>query len=399
MQTPPSFHLWFPSLFDLKGGIETYSGFLLQALKDLYPGLRPDIFLMHDRGWKQPPTALSRFHFTGSYPARLRAPSFAAQAFAASIQHRPDLIISTHLHFTVAAYWFKQVLGIPYWVVAHGFESWDVQRPALRRAIAHADRILAVSRYTRDRLVQEHNLDPVKVSLLPNTFDVQRFQPASKPAHLLQKHDLMPDQPVILTVNRLAGGESYHPYDRVLEALPQIRQALPNVHYMIVGQGNDRPRLEALIAARQLQDCVTLAGFVPDDELVDYYNLCDVFAMPSKLEGFGIVFLEAMASGKPVLGSCRDGATEPIGQGRFGALVDPDDTDAISTTLIHILQGTYPNPLMYQPEQLRQVAIDQFGYEPFKHTLGHLLSTHFHQAPILPPLSRQRSLQQSASTI
>lgn len=374
MQTA-SLHLWMPGLFDFKGGIQTYSGFLLQAIKQLAPELQTEIFLMHDRGWEGSRVSHAQYHFTGHVPARLRASAFAAKVLAAGLSQRPSLVVSTHLHFTIAAYWLKQIAGIPYWAVAHGLEAWDVQRPELRRALAGADRILAVSSYTRDRLLQEQPLDPARVSILPNTFDARRFQIAAKPAHLLQRYQLTPEQPVILTVNRLAAGETYHPYDRVLAALPQIRQAIPRVHYLIVGKGDDRPRLEQLIAANQLQDCVTLAGFVPDKELADYYNLCDVFAMPSKLEGFGIVFLEAMAAGKPVLGSNQDGSVDPLGQGRFGALVNPDDTDQIAQTLIQILQGRYPNALMYQPEQLRQAAIDQFGNEPFRKTLGQLLSS------------------------
>lgn len=396
MQSPPVLHLWMPGLFDFKGGIQTYSGFLLQAIRQLYPDLQADIFLMHDRGWNQPQTVRSQFHFIGRLPSRFRAPAFAAKALAAGIKQRPDLVISTHLNFTIAAYWLKRLTGIPYWAVAHGFEAWDVQRPELRRAIAHADRILAVSSYTRDRLLQQQFLDPDRVSLLPNTFDAQRFQVAEKPVHLLERYQLTPDQPVILTVNRLTSGESYHPYDRVLEALPQIRQKIPQVRYLIVGQGDDRPRLERLIAESDLQDCVTLTGFVPDDELAAYYHLCDVFAMPSKLEGFGIVFLEALASGKPVLGSNQDGSIDALDNGRLGALVDPDNTDEIADTLVQILQQRHPNPLMYQPEKLRQAAIVTFGHESFTKALGQLLQTHFYLA--FPYLSDELNLKPSLHT-
>ena len=374
----PSLHLWTPGLFDFKGGIQTYSGFLLQALEQLDPAIQTDAFFMHDRSQQQSDYR-SRCHFMGNVSPRLRAPVFAANVLATGMRQHPDLVISTHLNFTVAAYWLKRLAGIPYWAVAHGFEAWDVERPALRRAIAHADRILTVSNYTRDRLLHEQHLNPDRVSLLPNTFDAQRFQVATKPVHLLKRYHLAPDQPIILTVNRLASGEAYHPYDRVLAALPQIHQVIPDIHYLIVGKGDDRPRLEQLIADQQLQHCVTLAGFVPDDELADYYNLCDVFAMPSKLEGFGIVFLEAMASGKPVLGSSRDGSVDALVLGRLGALVDPDDTTAIAHTLVQILQGSYPNSLMYRPEALRQATIETFGNEAFRKTLGQLLNAHFHE--------------------
>jgi phosphatidyl-myo-inositol dimannoside synthase len=95
--------------------------------------------------------------------------------------------------------------------------------------------------------------------------------------------------------------------------------------------------------------------------------------MPSKGEGFGIVYLEALACGKPVLGGNQDGAIDALYQGELGALVDPDDVDAIAQTLVQILQGTYPNSLIYQPELLRQKVIDYFSFDSFKKTLGDLI--------------------------
>jgi phosphatidyl-myo-inositol dimannoside synthase len=96
--------------------------------------------------------------------------------------------------------------------------------------------------------------------------------------------------------------------------------------------------------------------------------------MPSKGEGFGIVYLEALVCGKPTLGGDRDGAIDALCDGELGALVNPDDVDAISQTLIQILQGTYPNPLMYQPELLREKVIDIYGFDRFQQKLGDLLT-------------------------
>ncbi|MDB9457867.1 glycosyltransferase, partial [Dolichospermum circinale CS-545/17] len=206
--------------------------------------------------------------------------------------------------------------------------------------------------------------------ILPCQFEPSRFQLAPKPAYLLEKYGLRREQPIVLTVARLAEVERYKGYDQVLQALPQIRQQIPDVHYIIVGKGNDKTRIEQLITQLGLQDCVTLAEFIPDQQLCDYYNLCDVFAMPSKREGFGIVYLEALACGKPVLGGNQDGATDALCHGKLGALVNPDDVDEIAQTIIQILQSTYPNPLMYQPESLRQQVIDTFGFEQFQKTLA-----------------------------
>ncbi len=158
---------------------------------------------------------------------------------------QPDLVITTLLNFTPAAYELKRLKGIPYWTIAHGIEAWDIRRPTLQRALRHADLILAVSNHTRDRLLREQDLDPGQVLLLPNTFDADRFQIGDKPTHLLQKYNLKPQQPVILTVNRLCSTEAYKGYDKVIQALVNIRRVIPDVHYIIVGKETIAPELNS----------------------------------------------------------------------------------------------------------------------------------------------------------
>jgi glycosyltransferase involved in cell wall biosynthesis len=365
-----------PNLFEFKGGVQVYSAFFLKAIQSLYPHGCFDVFLKHDLRSLPHVAHLphTQFHFAGAAPASMRTLAFSAQLLSQGVWQRPDLVITTLLNFTPAAYRLKQLTGIPYWTIAHGVDAWNITRPDLQTALRHADLILAVSNYTRDRLLKEQDLDPAQVVLLPNTFDASRFQIGHKPAHLLQKYHLKPQQPVILTVNRLSSTELYKGYDKILEALPQIRQAIPNVHYVLVGKGDDRPRIERLITQLQLQHCVTLAGFVPDDQLCDYYNLCDVFAMPSKCEGFGIVYLEALACGKPVLGGNQDGALDALCWGELGALVNPTDIRDIAQTLIQILQGKHLNLLLYQSSALRQKVIEIYGFERFRQTLAYHLS-------------------------
>ena len=365
-------YLWFPNLFEFTGGIQTYCRFFLQAIQNVCPDNHYHVFIKHDKNSSPNFSSITptQFHFAGSTPLALRTLVFAAQLIGWGIWKRPNLIITGHLNFTVAAYWLKRLANIPYWTVAHGIEAWDIKSPPLQIALHHADLILAVSDYTRNRLIKEQNLDPNKVVILPNTVNSNRFQLAPKPTYLLEKYGLKPEQPVILTVARLAEVERYKGYDQVLNALPQIRQQIPDIHYIIVGKGNDETRIKQLITQLGLQDYVTLAGFIPDEQLCDYYNLCDVFAMPSKKEGFGIVYLEALACGKPVLGGNQDGAVDALFHGKLGALVNPDDVDEIARTIIQILQGTYPHPLMYQPESLRQQVIDTFGFEQFQKTLA-----------------------------
>jgi len=377
MPPPMSLHLWFPNMFQFKGGIQVYSAFLLRALQNLYPDRDYQVFLKHDTNVTPDLQFLpqTQFHFTGQWPPALRTLGFVIQLLHQGFWKRPDLIIATHLNFTQAAWWLNRFCGVPYWTIAHGVEAWNIKRPQLKLALQRADRILAVSGYTRDRLLKEQALDPSKIDLLPNTFDVDRFQIQPKPIKLLDRYRLSQDHRIILTVARLDSSEQYKGYDQILRALPKIRQRIPQIHYLLVGKGSDRQRVEQLVDQLNLEDCVTLAGFVSDEELSDHYNLCDVFAMPSKGEGFGIVYLEALGCGKPVLGGNQDGAIDALCHGELGVLVNPDRVEEIADALIQILQGTYAHPLLYQPERLRQRAIEVYGFEQFQRTLAQLMAT------------------------
>ena len=122
------------------------------------------------------------------------------------------------------------------------------------------------------------------------------------------------------------------------------------------------------------------AGFIPDEELCDYYNLCDVFAMPSKGEGFGIVYLEALACGKPTIGGNQDGAIDALCNGELGVLVDPDNIEQIAQAIVDILQGKHPLPILYQPDLLRQKVIEIYGFDKFKERLALILSDQFPQS-------------------
>jgi glycosyltransferase involved in cell wall biosynthesis len=117
--------------------------------------------------------------------------------------------------------------------------------------------------------------------------------------------------------------------------------------------------------------------------------------MPSKLEGFGIVYLEAMASGKPAVGG-QDGAMDALGQGKFGAIVNPDDVTEIATTLTQILTQTHPTLLMHCPYRLRETVVQTFGFERFQQTLAALMQDAFEQSSDLSMLNSLSLLPQQS---
>ncbi len=380
------FYLLFPNIFGYMGGIQVYSAALLRSLQDLYPNAEYDVFLKYDS-----PNSLNlqklnflpqtRFHYFGRTHGesnRLRryltAILSVLKMFWLGLWQRPNLIITTHLDlYSFVFEIFKRFTGIPYWVTLHGLEAWNLQNKFLKFVLTHANHIIAVSHYTRDRVLQEQSFDATRITVLPNTFDASRFRITPKPEYLLKRYGLSPTQPVILTVSRLDRNTNYKGYNTILESLVEVRKHIPNVHYILVGKGDNQPQIEVLIKKLNLQECVTLTGFVPEQELCDHYNLCNVFALPSTGEGFGIVYLEALACGKPVLAGNTDGSADPLLHGELGCLVSPNDVSEVAKQLIHILQGTYPNPVLYQPEQLREKVIALFELHQFQQQLSNLI--------------------------
>lgn len=379
MQQSPGreFHLWCPNLFEFKGGIQVYLQDILLAIEAEFPRINLVVFDKIDKTKPKDRFNSKKFSFlfSGNIPKIWQTPHFALSLIRGALMNRPYLILCAHVNFAPVAFWIHRFTGLPYWIIVYGTDAWMLQDKWKIKALQATEKIVSISGYTRDRLAKEQNLPLDKIFLLPVTFDASRFKIASKPDYLLTRYGLKPDQPVIMTVTRLAGKDRYKGYDKIILALSKIRYQILNVHYVLIGKGDDQPRIEQLVKSLNLQNFVTLAGFIPDEELSDHYNLCNVFAMPSKGEGFGIVYLEALACGKPTLGGNQDGAIDALCQGELGALVDPDDVGAIAQTLIQILQGNYPLPIMYQPEALRQKVIDYFGFEQFKKTLTDLIKT------------------------
>ena len=370
-------HIWLPDIFEFKGGIQVYSAFLVQALEQVLPNSARHVFLKNDAKATEdlvfnPQT---KFYFAGQYKLSfLHTSIFALQVLFAAFTKKTDLIICGHINFSPLTLYIFNLLKIPYWVIVYGIDAWDIEDAAKKNGLKSAQKIISIGEYTRDRIVAEEKISSTQIPLLPVTFDTSQFTIQPKPQYLLDRYQLDADKQIILTVTRLSKSDGYKGYDQIIQALPTIRRQIPNIHYLLVGKGDDRDRIETLIKDHQLQDCVTLAGFVADHELNDHYNLCDVFAMPSKGEGFGIVYLEALACGKPTIGGNQDGAIDALCNGELGILIDPDNIEQIAQAIIDTLQGNHPLSILYQPDSLRQKVIEIYGFDKFKERLTLILS-------------------------
>lgn len=363
-------HFWVPELQG-PGGIQSYSRLLTQAAVEIAPQARLRVLIKNG----PPPTGATssprcRYYTAPAWPAYFRTARFTLLLVRHALLHRPDLIIVTHLHFAPVASRLHRLIGLRYWVVVHGLEWKNRKSPRLERALARAEKILPVSRHTAHALGSLNGAVRGRVALLPNAVDAAGYFPGVKPLYLLQKYRLTSRHQILLTVSRLDSRERYKGHDLVLCALPRLREKNPDIHYLIVGQGNDSPRLQAETGRLGLHHHVTFAGFVPESELRDHYNLCDLFVMPSRHEGFGIVYLEALACGKPVIAGNADGAAEPLLDGELGILVDPDDPSQLADAILKILAQPPPDSA-----HLRNRMLEHFGLDAFRRRLTRLLET------------------------
>lgn len=377
--------IWVPDYQASPGGIQTFSRFFVQAVADSLPDVQMGVMAKNDNanlqlGFGQ--AGRSFFRCAGWLPMPYRTFLYAGKLASACFKLKPDLVLTTHANFALLARVLGALIHVPYGVVAHGIEVWGVKKGSVWHGLRGASRIMAVSEFTRNQLVNETGLDPKTIGLLPNTFDSNIFKPAKKPPYLLRRYGLAPTQPVILTITRLAGAERYKGYDQIIQSLARLRARLPGIRYILGGRGRDRSRIERLAHDLGVRENLILTGYIPDHELEDHYNLCDVFSMPSKGEGFGIVYLEAMSCGKPVVAGNQDGSVDPLLNGQLGVLVNPDDVSAIGLELELILTRRHPLAILQNPGEIRQRVIEAFGYTRFaKCVADHLRALGFGHSP------------------
>jgi glycosyltransferase involved in cell wall biosynthesis len=377
-------HIWVPDYASSKGGIQVLSQFLVRALHDCWPKAQLRVIAKNDASFPEATErGLAEFSTVGWWSGSQRTIAFIMELGRHAARERPNLIITTHVNFAPAAHWVQKLFGIPFMAVGNGIDVWEIPRKQVRRALRRASKLLAISECTRQRMALALNIPLQRIDLFPCTFDSDPFQPDAKPHFLLKRYGLHREQPIILTIARLCVSEQYKGYDQVCRALPAIRDKFPSVRYILGGQGPDRERVVNLVRELGVGDNVLLADYIPEHELREHYNLCDVFAMPSKGEGFGIVFLEALACGKPVIAGNKDGSVDPVLNGRLGVLVDPDSVEEIAAALIAILHrrnaecgmwnaklgepknGVAIPEIIFDPEALRRAVTEAYGYERF----------------------------------
>lgn len=308
------------------GGIQRFNQTLLEACLQLPIGIHILSLKDDTQGLQSRFPGIRATGFSGDRFA------FVCVVMAALVRARYDQVFIGHINFLTLVVaicrlspWHRR----PLLLIAHGIEVWNGIGRARRLALAQVSRILCVSNYTRERILEQaRGLDSDRFMIFPNAL-AEKWQEPAAPA---------PGESVsgkfILSVTRLDRGDRNKGLDSTIKAFSTLNdQAL---QYVIVGRGNDEAYLRSVAVDCKVQDRVRFMNGVADEELRMLYGNCQAFVLPSGKEGFGIVFLEAMYFGAPVIAASEKGALDVVHDGETGLTVPFGDVGAIHRAIEQI---------------------------------------------------------------
>jgi phosphatidylinositol alpha-1,6-mannosyltransferase len=255
-------------------------------------------------------------------PARMLA--LNAGGLRRALRFRPDVTLSAHVIASPAAAVVRRLLGAR--TAQYFYANEILGKPRLSAfAAARADVAIAISAYTAS-LIAATGAAPADLRLIPPGVDLPS-DPGAPPA----------ERPTVLTIAQLK--HSYKGHDVLIRALADVRARVPDVEWVVIGEGPLRASLEGLASSCGLDGTARFLGAVSDEQRNSWLRRADVFAMPSRLagEGFGIVYLEAGAYGKPVVAGNVAGPLDAVADGVSGLLVDPTDPAAVGEAVTRLL--------------------------------------------------------------
>lgn len=314
-----------PSLLGPPGGIARYGRMVCRGLCQAGAGLR--VLALADTAAGS--AAASLFPGMAYQPCRGSRPEFGGRALLSTAQQRLALILVGHANFAPLGWLLSRLAGVPFVTFIYGIDVWEPLPPARRWALGRSAQIISISRFTARQAVQANGISMAKVRILHNCLD-PGFEGPTSPRRANSALSL-------LTVARMSLAEQYKGHDYVIRAMPALLARFPHLVYHIVGDGDGRPALEALAAQVGVAHAVRFHGSVSEEALRRHYAEASLFIMPSRGEGFGFVFLEAMAHGVPAIGGNVDATPEVIADGETGYLVDPTSVEAIVAATSRLL--------------------------------------------------------------
>jgi len=358
--------------FSTTGGIQKMTRTLAHSLNHIAVNDKWDfdMYSAYDTNQDLMPQYLPAEKFRGFNANRS---AFVIQSVKKGI--KANVVILTHINLALVGFIIKKINPkTKVWLIAHGIEVWRPLSHFQKTFLKHCDKVVCVSDFTQKQMISRHNISRDKCAILNNTIDPFMQLPTVfvKPQHLLDKYNLNPDNRVIYTLTRLANSEQYKGHDQVIKLISKLQVKYPGIKYVLSGKYDikEEIRIKNMIARYGIEDDVILTGFIDEKDIPAHFLLADVFVLPSKKEGFGIVFIEALACGLPVICGNADGSTDAIRNGELGKAVDADNLDELETAIGNVLE-TSLSP--QKRDSLQKKCLHYFNEDAYINNLEELL--------------------------
>lgn len=352
-----------PDMLGPPGGIARYCRMVWRAIDE--SGNETSVLALND----QPPPEGRADDAGGPVPRLYQACGgsrklFARRALASALRWHPTHILVGHPNFGPLAWAIARLVRARLLAFVYGIEVWEPLSRARQWTLQRAERVISISRFTARQAVEVNGVSQERMAILNNCLDPHFQRPASVAVR--------PSGMSMLTVARMSLAEQYKGHDLVIRALPALLARFPQLVYDVVGDGDWRPELEALAAREGVTGAARFHGIVSEDELTRRYREATLFIMPSRAEGFGFVFLEAMSQGLPAIGGNMDATPEVIVDGKTGYTVDPTSPEAIVQAVSRLLEDDAHR------QRMGEAAIAhverEFSFQRFQKSLLTLLS-------------------------
>jgi len=358
-----------PDAFGNNGGIAKYNRDMLTAISS-YPdvGSVTAIPRLHNKKADHNDKPLNLLFDSRGIDSKWR---FGMTVLRTMISNNHfDLILCGHINLLPLAYLVAKWMNLPVWCVIYGVDAWNFRGNwFLNNIVGRLDGVVSISETTKARFVLWSKVKAQDVVVVPNCYDPFQFGMGTKSEILSERYNIK-DNAVLMTLGRLSANERYKGFDETLEVMPDLVKKIPELIYMIVGAGDDKERLQQKAKQLNIGSHIVFPGYIPESEKADHYRLADCYIMPSSGEGFGFVFLEALACGIPVIGSKIDGGRDALRDGLLGILVNPKDPKEIEEAVLQILT---------QKDKQVPVELDYFNLSSFRMRAFRLLDRIFEE--------------------
>jgi len=354
-----------------KGGIQRYTRYQYRALTEIFG--KENVFLYSFKR-KEKESAFEddiNVYYVENYEGIGGKINFTLKILKDIVRLKPSLLLINHVNLAPIGMLIKKTFKIPYYLNVYGLEIWSGLSKLKIISIYNANKIIGDCKFILNYINENLKIEKNRLFLLYDPVDTERFAPKSKNRYLLDKYNIPDDKFKILTVGRL---DRFKGHSLIIESLQYLPE---DIIYLIVGGGKLEIDLKQKVNSFGLKNRVIFTGRVPESELVEFYNLCDVFVLISKFgkgegEGLPLTPIEAASCCKPIIVGDEDGSKESVVDGYNGFIISPNKIQILVEKILYLYKNR--DILKEMGINARKFVIENFSYEKFKQTLHEVIT-------------------------